>query len=126
MTMNVWQSGRESSLLDLIISGHKTVDGRLDRGKFAQYAIGDIVALRRDVRGDDGVLRDGVPDQARVQIIAIRRYATFLSMVQAEGFTCVIPTAATAYEAADEYNRFYSADDQARYGVLAIEIRLML
>ena len=50
---NIWESGRESRLLDEMIAGRKTIEGRLCRGKFAQYAPGDIVNLRRDFR--DGI-----------------------------------------------------------------------
>lgn len=121
--MATWHSGRESSLLDDIIAGRKTIEGRLNKGKFANYSVGDIVFLRRDIRGSDGMLRDGEPDAAQVEIIAIRSYENFFDMVTEEGFTKVIPGAKTAQEAADEYNKYYSAAEQAQYGVLAIEIR---
>ena len=120
--MTVWESGRESQLLDDIIAGRKTVEGRLKRGKFAQYRAGDVIKLRRDIRGDDGVLCDGEPDQARVKIIAIREYLDFLSLCQAEGYKRVIPHAMSAEEAADEYNKYYTTEDQAGCGVLAIEV----
>jgi ASC-1-like (ASCH) protein len=121
--MTVWESGRESGLLDDIIAGRKTIEGRLNKGKFADYRAGDIVKLRRDYRDDQGMLHDGEPDQVRVTITAIRQYVTFLDMVTSEGFTKVIPSAASPEAAADEYNKFYSANDQARYGVLAIEVQ---
>ena len=120
--MTEWESGRESELLDDIIAGRKTIEGRLNRDKFAKYRVGDVIKIRRDYRGADGVLRDGEPDAARVQIVAIRHYDTFFDMVGAEGFARVIPRATTIEEAASEYNRYYSAGDQAHYGVLAIEI----
>lgn len=123
--MTTWQSGRESSLLDEIIAGRKTVEGRLNRDKFAQYQVGDFVSLRRDHRDENGLLHDGEPDQALVEIVGIRRYKTFLEMVIAEGFKRVIPMAETAEAAADEYNRYYSAEDQAKYGVLAIEVKMV-
>jgi ASC-1-like (ASCH) protein len=123
--MTTWESGRESSLLDDIIAGRKTVEGRLNRGKFADYKVGDIVKLRRDIRGADGMLRDGQPDTARVEITAIRQYASFIDMTTAEGFKNVIPSAMTSQEAADEYNNYYSLDDQAKYGVLAIEVKVI-
>ncbi len=119
-----WQSGRESALLDDIIAGRKTIEGRLNKGKFADYRPGDTVSLRRDIRGDDGILRDGQPGPAQVTVVAIRHYPDFLSMVTTEGYKNVIPHAKTAQEAADEYNRYYSAEDQAAYGVLAIEIQV--
>ena len=120
--MTQWESGRESGLLDDIIAGRKTIEGRLNKGKFAEYAIGDTVSLRRDIRSEDDVLHDGEPHAAQVEITAIRQYPDFLSMVQAEGYKKVIPSAKGAEDAAAEYTKYYSPDDQARCGVLAIEI----
>lgn len=119
----IWESGRESALLDDIIAGRKTIEGRLNRGKFAQYNVGDVVKLRRDWRDEAGMLHDGELDQARVKIVAVRNYLTFLEMVTSEGYKKVIPAAKTAQEAADVYNRYYSAADQQRHGVLAVEVR---
>lgn len=108
------------------IAGRKTIEGRLNRDKFAQYAVGDRVSLRRDRRDAEGVLHDGEPNAALVEIIAIRHYDSFLAMVQDEGYQRVIPSAASAEEAAGEYNKFYPAADQATYGVLAIEFTLVI
>lgn len=121
--MKTWESGRESGLLDDIIAGRKTIEGRLNKGKFAEYKVGDRVSLRRDVRGTDGVLRDGEPAAALVQITAIRQYKDFLTLVIEEGFRNVIPSAGSPQQAAAEYNKYYSKQDQEQYGVLAIEIR---
>lgn len=123
--MSVWESGRESRLLDEIIAGRKTVEGRLNKGKFAEYCVGDEVRLRRDYRDENGVLQDGELDAARVNVVAIRHYPDFLSMVKAEGYRRVIPDAVDIQAAADEYNKYYSADDQAYYGVLAIQVKML-
>ena len=123
--MTAWESGRESRLLNDIIARRKTVEGRLNKGKFSQYNVGDRISLRRDYRDEDGVLHDGEPHAALVEIIAIRHYSTFLEMVEAEGYKRVIPYASSPQAAADEYDAFYSAEDQARYGVLAIEVRVV-
>lgn len=123
--MTHWNSGRESTLLDAIISGQKTIEGRLNRGKFAEYKVGDTISLRRDIRDGRGVLQDGEPGAARVEVLAVRHYPGFIQMVAAEGFARVIPTTRGAQEAADEYNKYYSAEDQAAHGVLAIEVRYL-
>jgi ASC-1-like (ASCH) protein len=117
-----WESGRESGLLDHIISGRKTIEGRLNRSKFAQYKVADTISLRRDVRDAAGILHDGEPGSVTVKIVAVRKYSTFLDLVTNEGYNQVIPDAEDAQSAADMYNQYYSAADQARYGVLAIEI----
>lgn len=119
----VWESGRESAILDEIISGRKTIEGRLNRSKLAEYQVGDIVSLRRDYRDENGTLQDGEPGAARVTITAISNYETFLTMVTAEGYEKVIPSAHSAQEAVEVYDKYYSQEDQARFGVLAIEVR---
>lgn len=108
-----------------MIAGRKTIEGRLNRGKFADYAVGDIVMLRRDVRDKNGVLHDGEPGAATVKIVAINKYPDFLTMTQTEDYKKVIPYASSAQIAANEYNKFYSMEDQKRYGVLAIKVRVM-
>jgi len=122
---NIWQSGRETHLLDDIIAGRKTIEGRLNRDKFAEYQVGDAVSLRRDVRDEHGQLKDGEVGAAEVEIVAIRRYENFLDMVSTEGYERVIPSAGSIEAAAAEYNRYYSPEDQKQYGVLAIEVKLI-
>lgn len=123
--MATWESGRESGLLDDIIAGRKTIEGRLNRGKFAEYQPGDHVWLRRDYRDENGALHDGEPRQVLVEVTAVRRYKTSLEMVVAEGFENVVPYVDTPEQAAAEYDKYYSAEDQARYGVLAVAFKLV-
>ncbi len=120
--MKVWESGRESNLLDDIIAGRKIIEGRLNRGKFAEYSVGDIVSLRRDHRDTRGILKDGERDAAQVKIIAIRHYKTFIEMIESENYRFVIPSASSSKEAAAIYDDYYSIEDQNKHGVLAIEI----
>jgi len=122
--MTIWESGRESTLLDDIIAGRKTIEGRLNRGKFSEYKVGDTIELRRDTRDAQGVLQDGQPNAARVQIVAVRAYPDFLTMTQNEDYKRVIPSALSAEDAANEYSNYYTIEDQSRYGVLAIEVQL--
>lgn len=121
----IWESGRESGLLDDIIAGRKTIEGRLNRGKFAKYKPGDQVWLRRDYRDENGVLRDGLERQVLVEVTAVRQYTASLEMVTAEGFESVIPYVNSPEEAAFEYDKYYTHEHQARYGVLAIEFKLL-
>lgn len=124
--MKIWQSGCQPRPLDAIIDGRKTIEGRLNHGKFAQYQSGDIIELRRDIRDADGILRDGDAPEIRVKVVAVRPYASFLEMITAEGWQRVIPDAASPQDAANEYNTYYSAEDQQKYGVLAIQIEVIV
>lgn len=123
--MKTWESGRESYLLDDIIAGRKTIEGRLNRGKFALYKPGDQVWLRRDYRDDDGNLQNGEAYEVLVEILAIRKYTSSLEMARVEGHERVIPRAGSAEAAAAEYDKYYSLEDQAELGVLAIEVGVL-
>lgn len=124
--MKVWESGRESNLLDDIIAGRKTIEGRLNRGKFAEYMVGDIVSLRRDYRDAMSVLHNGEPHATQVRVVAIRHYETFIEMVESENYKSVIPSANNAKEAATIYDDYYSVGDQNKYDVLAIEFERII
>ena len=58
-------------------------------------------------------------------MVAVREYPDFLTMVTAEGYERVIPSASSPEEAAAEYNTYYSAEDQALYGVVAVEVEVI-
>jgi len=123
--MNTWESGRESNLLNDIITGHKTIEGRLNKSKFTEYQIGDQIWLHRDYRDENGELHDGEPHVALVEIINIIHYKSFLEMALTEDFKTIIPYADTSQQTADEYNKYYTAADQTKYGVLAIKIKFL-
>lgn len=123
--MTTWESGRESTLLDDIIAGRKTIEGRLNKGKFAEYQPGDYVWLRRDYRDESGVLQNGEPHQVLVEVLAVRKYKNSFDMVTREGYTRVMPRARNAKEAAGGYDLYYSPQDQAIYGVSAIEFKVL-
>ena len=123
--MTIWEFGLDEQPFAAIVTGAKTIEGRLNRGKFAQFAVGDVVKVRRDYRDDNGNLQDGQSDAARVEIVGIRQYMDFLAMVAAEGHEKVSPGSDSVRDVARGYEKYYSAEDQATFGVLAIEVRVI-
>ena len=116
--MAIYESGRRSDLLDDIIAGHKTVEGRLNRGKFSSYRTGDYVWLGRDT--SEGRL----PRQQLVKILGVTPYDSFREMLADIGYETVIPRAQSIDEALMDYQRFYTSNEEQQYGVLAIHIEL--
>lgn len=121
--MATHESGREASLLESIINGDKTIECRLDRGKFADYQPGDHVWLRRDVYRD-GKLLSSEPRQALVEVMNVERFPTFRTMLESVGYRKVVPSATSLDTAEAACYGFYSKADEIRYGVLAIHITL--
>ena len=118
-----WSAGVESDLLDEIIKGRKIIEGRLNRGKFRDCKIGDIICLRRDFNDDPE--KDSVSDSARVLITNIIKYKNFKTLLEEVGYKNAIPTASSIEEAYNEYLKYYSEIDQNKFGVVAIEIKII-
>jgi ASC-1-like (ASCH) protein len=120
--MNVWEFGLVTEPFEAVAAGRKTIEGRLNKGKFAQFAAGDIVKIRRDYRDELGVIQDGEPDAARVKVVAVREYPDFASLVKAEGYERVASRPVSVEETIASYGQHYSIEEQNQFGVLAIEI----
>ncbi len=117
--MQIYESGREATLLDDIVLGHKTIECRLNRGKFADYEIGDQVWLRKDTYKNNELIESD-PRQILVEITNIQRFPSFQLMLQAVGYKNVVPRATSVDKALDECYRFYTQEDEKEFGVLAI------
>lgn len=93
----------------LIINGKKTVEGRLNKGKFALINIGDILELE--------------PEKTQFKITEKNIYPNFKSMMEKEGVKNVIPDKNNIDEAAKVYYKFYTKKQEKKFGVVAIKIR---
>lgn len=96
--------------LSFIKEGKKTVEGRLNKGKFANMKVGDIVVVN---------------DDFDIQIVTKRIYDSFSDMIKNENIKNVIPNADSLQEAVDVYYKFYTKKQEKMYGVLAIKMKLL-
>jgi len=96
--------------LSHIKKGIKTIEGRLNKGKFA------------DIKKDDIVL---INDDFKVKIIGLKTYTTFKEMIMNEGVEKVIPNATSLDEAVNVYYKFYTKEQENEYGVIAIKMQLI-
>ncbi len=92
-----------------IVKGQKTVEGRLNKGKFASIQKGDIIVL--------------APDNIEFKIIKKNIYKSFKEMIESEGVKNVIPDKTDIKEAADVYYKFYTKNQEEEFGVAAIKIK---
>ena len=93
----------------LVINGKKTVEGRLNKGKFASIKTGDILML----------------EQEKIQFEVIKKsiYLNFKTMIEKEGLSNVLPDKNNIKEATNVYYEFYTKEQEKEYGVLAIKIK---
>lgn len=93
-----------------IVVHKKTVEGRLNVGKFKDWKIGDIVKLN---------------DKIYLKILKKRVYKSFKSMLEAEKLENVLPTVLDIEDGVAVYRQFYSEQSELEHGVLAIHIEVV-
>lgn len=122
--MQIFEAGRSTEYMGDILAGNKTVEGRLNRGKFSQYQPGDLVYLREDVTLSDGTIRE-IPNRALVKITYIDSFPTFERMLAITGLELVLPRAKSVADGEALYRDIYPATQEAECGVLAIHFELL-
>lgn len=93
----------------LIISGKKTVEGRLNKGKFADLKIWDILEL------DD--------TWEKLEVVNLTPYPNFKAMLENEGLKHTLPRVTSIEEGIAIYHQFYTPAQEAEFWVLAIEVK---
>ncbi len=95
--------------LSFIKSGEKTVEGRLNKGKFQALKNGDILVL-----GDSSI---------ELEVIDKRHYTSFAELITAEGIDRVVPDKTSVEAATEVYYQFFTPEKESQFGVLAIEMK---
>jgi ASC-1-like (ASCH) protein len=94
--------------LSFILNGQKTIEGRLNKGKFKEFKTGDILLVGQK------------EDKFIIERLTI--YSSFREMLEKEGIKNVIPDKNTIDEAEGIYYNFYTKEQEKEFGILAIKI----
>lgn len=92
-----------------MLKGIKTVEGRLNKGKFMIIKIGDIL----EIESEDVVFK----------VIEKNIYPNFRKMLEKKGIKNVIPDKDNINDAVDIYYKFYTKEQEKKFGVAAIKIK---
>lgn len=122
--MKTYEAGRESSILQDILAGTKTIECRLNKGKFTEYQPGDHVWLREDIH-KDGEIIESKPKRALVEVVKTETYPTFEAMFETIGYDKAIPRAASIQEALNTCYKFYTPEQENEFGVIAVYFKLL-
>ena len=99
-----------------IQEGRKNVEGRLNKGKFAEMAVGTILVI--------GGKSNSKAAKTVAVVTKIRKYVSFEEYLTQEGLANTLPGVKTIKDGVDTYHKFYSVEDENKYGVLAIHLLL--
>jgi ASC-1-like (ASCH) protein len=95
-----------------IKAGKKKVEGRLNKGSFAELKKGDIIRFKNN------------EDSVMVRIIKIKHYESFHEYLTMEGLKRTLPKVKTIEDGVNIYYKYYTKEMEKQYGVLAIYVKL--
>ena len=101
-----------------IVSGRKTVEGRLYDEKRRKIGVGDCIVFK-----PVGCTRCNT--LLYTVVLGLRRYRSFKEMLEREGIEHVLPDIHGLDEGIKVYREYYSVENEERYGVVAIELGLL-
>ena len=94
-----------------LLNWQKTVEWRLNKGKFKKYLVGDILEFETG---------------EKFEILRKTEYKTFFEMMKTEGIEKVLPDFKNIKEWVEKvYYKFYSAEKEKEFWILAIEVKLI-
>jgi ASC-1-like (ASCH) protein len=100
----------------LIKLGLKKVEGRKNKGVFKEMKIGDVVRWFNDDYG---------PRDIYTKITKKVEYSTFAEYLETEGLDNCLPSFSTIESGVNVYRKWYSEEDERKYGVIAIHMELL-
>lgn len=109
--MNTFNTTVSEPWFTFIKNKQKTIEGRLNKGTFAQLKKGDIVKF---LNGNDS---------CNVRIKKIQHYKSFEEYLTMEGLRRTLPLVKTIKEGCDIYYQYYTREQEQQYGILAIYVK---
>ena len=101
---------------DMIASGKKTIEVRLNDEKRRELSVGDIIIFYR---------KSHITDMCAGTVVGLRHYDNFLQLFSSERLADTGCVDMTVEQAAQSMYKYYSHEQEEKDGVLAIEIKLM-
>jgi ASC-1-like (ASCH) protein len=100
----------------LISLGLKTVEGRLNKGRFQEMQIGDIIEWHNEDFKERKIL---------TKIIGKEEYKTFEEYLEKEDLNKCLPGIPTMEHGLSVYYKYFTKEKETEFGVIAIRIELI-
>lgn len=103
--------------VDLIKSGKKSIELRLYDEKRKQIQIGDLIEF---------TCLDSAAETLLVRVVALYRFDSFAELyAELPLLKCGYPEESITTASPEDMNAYYSPEEQAKYGVIGIEIEML-
>ena len=113
--------GIESTLVEAIKSGDKTIEVRLAKPRFLLIQEDDILSIREDFYYEGDIL-ESLSHAMEVRVTQVLYFESFKEAFEAISFEATIPTATSVEDAIKKYREFYSVEEEHEFGVVAFSI----
>lgn len=100
----------------LISLGLKTVEGRKNKGKFKEMRVGDIIEWTN---------QNFLTRQVLTRITGKAEYNTFSEYLKTEGLDKCLPGIPTLEHGLSVYFKYFTKEEEAEFGVVAIRLELV-
>lgn len=100
----------------LISLGLKTIEGRKNKGRFKDMQVGDMIKWTNN---------DFNPRTTSTIITKKNIYDTFEEYLQKEGLNRCLPGITNIKDGLSVYFKYFTKEDEANYGVVAIQLKLI-
>jgi len=113
--------GIESTLVEAIKSGDKTIEVRLAKPRFLLIQEDDILSIREDFYYEGDIL-ESLSHAMEVRVTQVLYFESFKEAFEAINFEAAIPTATSVDDAVKKYREFYSVEEEREFGIVAFSI----
>jgi len=117
--------GIESTLVESIKNGDKTIEALLGEPRFLRIQEDDIVSIREDF-WYDGKILESLSHALEVKITQVLYFESFKELFETMDFQAVIPTAKDVDEAVKACKKLYTSEEEREYGVVALSFEPIL
>jgi ASC-1-like (ASCH) protein len=100
----------------LISLGLKTVEGRKNKGLFKDLEEGDLIEWFNN---------DFIERRVRTQVTSKKTYKTFKEYLSQEGLDNCLPGINSIEDGLHVYFKYYTKEDEKKFGVVAIRLKLI-
>lgn len=107
-----YHNHRAEPYFTFVKNGQKTIEGRIKKGWYQHIAPGDHIIIYNKEETDN----------VEVLVKGIRTYESLREMLEKEELKKVFPDVESVDHGVKIYERFYSPDQEKKYGVVAIEV----
>jgi len=113
--------GIESTLVEAIKNGDKTLEIRLAKPRFLKIQEDDILSIREDFYYEGKIL-ESLSHALEIKVTQVLYFETIKEVFASLPFEAAIPSAKSVDDAIKQYRAFYSAEDEREYGIVVFTI----